>query len=344
MLRSCRVVSDESTDMKIGIIGFGGMGTLHATQIAYIEGVEIKVVVEPGETNRAKVERFFAGKDVALFSDLESALSQSNLEGWIVTSSTKTHIPIAQQLLAHGCKVLLEKPLAPTYEETRILEALVKSDSSNLMLGHILLWNKEFQTLNAEVANLGAITAINCSRQRSASHRVQYPGESPFSLIMVHDLYTVHSLMSAEQPVRFSAQVREHSQGGVDLALGQMTWKTNAFASLVANYLIPDGVEGGGNIDEICVSGDGWHVKMLYDSGFITITRRNGSRQVQVSPPTRVGATNYFDDALRSEQEHFFNVIRGKASVPVGARYEDACQIQEWIGNFISLTLSGGTV
>ena len=46
--------------VKIGIIGFGGMGTMHAEQIHYIDDAVVTAVVEPGAANRAKAEQFFA--------------------------------------------------------------------------------------------------------------------------------------------------------------------------------------------------------------------------------------------------------------------------------------------
>lgn len=328
--------------VKLGLVGFGGMGRLHAEQIGFMDDAVIAAVVEPAGVNRSSAEQFYANKDVAFFDDVASALSQAQLDGWIVASSTRTHIEIAQQLLAHGYTVLLEKPIAGTLSEAEKIRPLVKPDSSNLMMGHILLWNAEFQTLKSEVNRLGKITAIDCSRQRCANHRTRYPDESPFTLIMVHDLYTVHSLVSAQQPFKYSAQLRKHDQGGVDLGQAQLGWKDNSHASFVANYLIPDDIPGGGNIDELSVAGQSWHVRLLYDSGIIQIASKGEVRQVHVDPPIRKGATNYFDDALRNELQHFVLLIKGIASVPLGARYEDACQIQGWIDNFISLTQHKG--
>lgn len=328
--------------LKIGIIGFGTMGTMHAQQIGYIENATVAGIVEPVAVNRKKAEQFFSEEDVAFFDDIETALQHLQVDGWIVTSTTSTHITIAQQLLNKGCTVLLEKPIASTQVEAEELRTLVKPDSSNLMMGHILLWNKEFQTLKNEAAKLGKITAINCSRQRSANHRTRYPGESPFALTMVHDLYTVHSLVEAREPNTFSAQQHHHDQGGVDLAQAQIGWADNTYASLIANYLIPDDIPGGGNIDELTLAGQTWHMRLLYESGVIQIASKGQVRQVKVDFPKRIGATNFFDDALRNEIEHFLLLIAGVATVPVGARYQDACQIQGWIGNFISLTQHEG--
>jgi predicted dehydrogenase len=328
--------------MKIGLVGFGSMGTLHANQLRHIEDVDISIIVEPGVKNRDNAKTYFASMEVEIFEKLDDALSKNAPDAWIVTSSTNTHIPIAQKLLSKGHKVLLEKPLAESYKTACLLKDFVKKDNSNFMLGHILLWNKEFQFLRSEVKKLGEITSIKCSRERFAGTRLLYPGESPFSLLMVHDLYTVHSLMSGIQPAKFSAQVRKHPKGGVDLAQGQLSWTNGAFASLLANFLIPDEIEGGGNIDELTVSGSGWRVQLIYDSGFITLTTAAGVRVLPVPPPLRDGARNYFDDALRSEQEDFFDLIRGKSSVMNGASYDDACQIQEWISRFIALTEENG--
>ena len=328
--------------LRIGIIGFGGMGTMHAEQIGYLENAVVAVIIEPAPLNRKKAEDFFVGQDVAFYDDVESALQHVKVDGWIVTSSTSTHIEITKLLLENGYTVLLEKPIASSLVEAEKLQALVKSDSSNLMMGHILLWNKEFQAMKSEATKLGKIAAINCSRQRSANHRTRYPGESPFAFIMVHDLYTVHSLVQAQEPTRFSAQQRIHDQGGVDLAQAQLGWSDNTHASLTANYLIPDDIPGDGNIDELTVAGESWHARLLYESGVIHIASKGQVHQVNVDPPMRIGATNFFDDALRSELEHFLLLIRGIETVPVGARYQDACQIQGWIGNFISLTQDEG--
>lgn len=51
--------------LRIGIIGFGGMGTMHAEQIGYLENAVVTVIIEPAPLNRKKAEDFFSGQDVA---------------------------------------------------------------------------------------------------------------------------------------------------------------------------------------------------------------------------------------------------------------------------------------
>ena len=103
--------------MKIGIIGFGNMGFSHAQQLSYIEGAEIAVVIEPHAANLEKAREYYTGKKVTFFSDLEAGLGDSNVEAWIVASSTNSHVAISKRLLELGFKVLLEKPLANSFAE-----------------------------------------------------------------------------------------------------------------------------------------------------------------------------------------------------------------------------------
>lgn len=328
--------------IKLGIIGFGGMGKLHAEQLRYFENASVIAIVEPDHANLTNAETFFLGENVIFFNDVESALENTRADGWIVSSSTKTHISITKILLERGYKVLLEKPLSRTLDEAKAIGPLVEPESNNLMLGNILIWNREFQLLKEEVSRLGKINAINASRQRSANHRERYPDESPFALTMVHDLYTIYSLLDGKLPTRFSAQQRRHNLGGVDLVQAQLAWNDNLFAGLQANFLIPDDIHGGGNIDEFSVAGEGWLVRLRYDSGFLWIAQGGNIRLVDIDLSQREGIKDYFDDALRSELEHFIKLIKGLAKVPLGARYLDACHVQSWIDHFISLVEEEG--
>jgi predicted dehydrogenase len=157
---------------------------------------------------------------------------------------------------------------------------------------------------------------------------------------MIHDLYTVFKLLDGQAPINFSAQTREHAQGGVDWAQAQIAWADNVIASFTANFHIPNGTVGG--IDEISLYGDGWLVNLIYDSGVISVTTESGIRKIKVPSPNSEGATNHFDFALREEIQHFLKVIEGNLSVPLGARYEDACAMQKWLDNLISFTKSEG--
>jgi UDP-N-acetylglucosamine 3-dehydrogenase len=285
------------------------MGQDHARIIETLNEAKVVVVVEPNQRNLDLARERFSGEEVSFYSDVTTALSQSNLDGWIVSSSTSSHVEITRILLESGSKVLLEKPIAESMQSALELQDHVAPESSNLMMGHILLWSDEFTTLVNKVQGRGQIKDINAMRPRSASHRTDYPNESPFSLLMVHDLYCIYVLMSGADPISISGESFIHERGGEDRAIGRLEWAGGIAAVAESNYLIPD--ENAPHVhDVLSVGGADWQERTEY--------------------------TGNFDFALRNELEFFLSVLRGEAEVPLGARYSDAVKIQGWVDQLMA--------
>lgn len=330
-------------ELELGIIGFGNMGRLHAEQLKYLPNVRVSAIVDTDEKNREDARNFFGQRSVGVFSDVDEALNASEVRTWVVASSTDTHIHIVERLLKRACKVLLEKPIATTLEEAESIRSLVHENSANVMMGHILLWHREFLAVKSLLPEVGKIHSIFASRQRSRDHRVRYPKETPFSLTMVHDLYSVFALLSGASPSSLFAQQRAHEQGGIDLALAEITWRTpeEILAIFHANFLLPKGLPGGSTIDDLQISGENGVIRLNYESGYLTVLSAGAAREVEVPRPKGTGLESFFDDALRRELENFVDVARNQGAVPIGARYEDACQIQNWIESLIKSAESG---
>ena len=327
----------------LGIVGFGGMGLYHARQLQHISDATVLVVVDPIAANQERAREFFGNQRVEIFSNIMQALEKVGVAGWIVASSTATHIPITRAILERGGIVLLEKPIAKSLIEAESIAPLVLEDSTNLMMGHTLLWHRQFKTIQELLKSRGRFKAIYASRPRSEDHRVRYPGETPFSLTMVHDLYTLFALVEGREPIRFSATQREHHEGGADVALAQLHWEDGLLASLRADYLIPDSVAAEVSRDELEIAGDDWSMQLPYDKGFIRLSSSGGLTEIPCELPPRNGVNDFYEDAIRNELEHFIALVRGSAVVPIGARYRDACRIQQWIDRFIALAEEGAS-
>ena len=121
--------------------------------------------------------------------------------------------------------------IADNLAEAQSLEPLVRPDSSNLMVGHIVLFNTEFLQLQDEVRNRGAVSYINCVRHRPASIMDRFRDENPLHAVMVHDLYATQALLDRAEPCGFSAQYHRNEGGDIDLALAQLRWDQGPVAS-----------------------------------------------------------------------------------------------------------------
>jgi predicted dehydrogenase len=195
------------------------------------------------------------------WTNLTEAIEESGAEAWVVACSTSSHVSVATALLESGKAVLLEKPVADNIAEARSLARLVRPDSANLMMGHIVLFNSEFQQLRSVASQHGPISFIDCVRHRPASIVKDFPGENPLHAVMVHDLYAVQVLLNRAEPDQFSSQFHRTGGGAIDLALAQLGWSDGPVASFAASYLTPAGMPPRG-FDRTEVFGDGWSARI----------------------------------------------------------------------------------
>ena len=314
------------TPVKIGVIGLGRFGRLHALTLAGLMEAELVALVTRRQESIDAVAKELPG--VPGWTDLSRAIAESQAEAWVVAATTSQHVPIAKALLEAGKKVLLEKPISEDLAEARSLASLVKPDSSNLMLGHIVLFNSEFQQLREEATKRGSITYIDAVRHRPASIVQKFPGENPLFAAMVHDLYSVQALLGAKEPSRFSAQHHRTAKREIDLATAQLQWENGPLATFAASYLTPEGMPPRG-FDRMEVFGAGWSARISPNPRPLEVWDEvHASWPLPLEIRTGVGgATGMMAEELRC----FCRVVRGKQEVPAGATYADALQVQEWM-------------
>jgi predicted dehydrogenase len=311
--------------VKIGVVGLGRFGRLHSLTISKLTECRLAGLVARRPETLARMHAELPG--IPGWTDLDTALRQSEAEAWVVACSTSEHVQVTRQILRTGRAVLLEKPIADTYEEARSLGPWVRSDSSNLMLGHIVLFNSEFQELRVEAVRRGPLSLIDCVRHRPATIVRQFPGENPLVAAMVHDLYMAQSLTGSVEPIGFSAQYHRTADGAIDAALAQVVWPHGTVASFKASYLTPSGMPPRG-FDRMEVFGDGWAARIEPNPRPIQLWDSQASWPMALE--IRVGsggATGMMAEELRC----FCRVVRAEEPVPAGATYFDALQVQTWI-------------
>lgn len=318
-------MASQSDPLKVGVIGLGSFGRLHAGTLAGIGEAQLVAVVARRQASLDAVAGDLPG--VPGWIDLDRALAESEAEAWVVASSTASHVPITKKLLEAGKPVLLEKPVADNLEEAEALRPLVQDDSGNLMLGHILLFNSEFRQLRDELDQRGPIVYISAYRHRPLTVPRDYPGETPFHLTMVHDLYAVLALTGRDEPAHFSAQTHHNDDGDCDLAVAQLQWEDGRIATFSAAFLTPSGMAPDG-FDRLEVYGRGWAARLDSNPRPIQVwdDKARWPMALEIRADT-AGPSGMLAEELRC----FCRVVAGLESVPVGATYHDAMQVQRWI-------------
>src|SRR5436190_1113262 len=95
------------TLVRIGVVGLGRFGQLHAQTLAGLAEAELTGVVARRRPSLDQMRTKLPG--VPGWLDLKQAITESNAEAWVVACSTSDHVPVARTLLQAGKVVLLEK-------------------------------------------------------------------------------------------------------------------------------------------------------------------------------------------------------------------------------------------
>ncbi|HET8796708.1 MAG TPA: Gfo/Idh/MocA family oxidoreductase [Thermoanaerobaculia bacterium] len=122
--------------IRIGVVGTGYLGRLHARVLTEIPAANVVGFVEPNDDIAAEVETNLKLKRypsvAALGRDIHCA---------IVATPTTTHFEIAGQLLDAGCDVMIEKPITTTADEARKLIEIAAAHERIVQVGHVERYN-----------------------------------------------------------------------------------------------------------------------------------------------------------------------------------------------------------
>ncbi|MHC4876379.1 MAG: Gfo/Idh/MocA family protein [Planctomycetota bacterium] len=316
----------KSSSVRTAVVGLGRFGRLHSLTLAGLAEADLVGVVARREESLDAISAELPG--VPGWTSLERAIDECDAEAWVVACTTAAHVEVTRALLQAGKTVLLEKPISESLEEARSLVPLVREDSSNLMIGHIVLFNSEFRQLQQEVQQRGSIAYIDCVRHRPASIVRDFRGENPLHAAMVHDLYVAQALLNRAEPSDFNCQYHRTASGNIDLAHARLSWPDGALASFAASYLTPAGMPPRG-FDRMEVFGDGWAARLEPNPRAIEVwddDRASWPMALEIRTDAS-GPTGMMAEELRC----FCRVARGVEPVPVGATYFDALQVQEWL-------------
>jgi predicted dehydrogenase len=324
-----------SDRVRIGVVGVGNFGRLHALTLAGLAEAELVAVVDDRESALNAIGEELPG--VPAWVNLQDALQKAGAEAWVIATPTRSHVPLARHILSSGGTVLIEKPLAESLDAAQELEPLVSADPDNVMLGHILLFAPEFRQLAQEVRRRGSPIYFHAVRHRP-SHLADLYRETTLRLLMVHDLYLALVLMNGEEPLRTSARLHLGATERCDLVLAEMEWAGGTWGSFTASFLTPPGMPPDG-FDRLEVFGDGWAAQLRLNPQPLEVWAERAEWPLALDIHADPGAPSGW---LAEELRHFCRVVRGRARVPPGARYADGLRIQSWLERMEAPVEAGG--
>ena len=96
--------------LQLAVVGVGRMGTFHARTLAALDTISVTALADVSKEQVAAVADELGG--IATYPSPETLLEASDVEAWLIATTTPSHPELVRKALGAGLHVLCEKPLA----------------------------------------------------------------------------------------------------------------------------------------------------------------------------------------------------------------------------------------
>lgn len=209
-----------SRGVGIAVVGCGYWGAKHLRVVSALPEVGEVIVVEPDPRKRQSAAQSFPNVSVA--EDLASVLDR--VDGVIIATPPETHPDLGLLAIRAGKAVLIEKPLAATLAQSRLLVEEAEKRRVLLMVGHTFEFNPAVIELRRrmDAGELGDVHYIHSARLNLGLYRKDV---NVVWDLAPHDISIMNFLLRAT-PSSVSAWSSSHASTDVcDLAYFQLNYR-----------------------------------------------------------------------------------------------------------------------
>ena len=228
--------------MRIGIVGAGSMGTVHAEGWSATDAELVAICAEPGVAPTDLAARHGA----RACASLEELLELVDVVD--VCAPTDLHHDLALAAAAAGRHVICEKPLARTSAQARAMITACREAGVQLHVGHVVRFFPEY-ALAKRTVDRGAIGTPAVLRFTRASYAPKGRDDDWFSDparsggllldLMIHDLDQARWLAGPVTRVMARSRAALRPGSGPDHCLAVLTHEQGAITHIEASWAYP---------------------------------------------------------------------------------------------------------
>lgn len=222
--------------MRVAVIGAGSMGRNHARVYSELPGVELVAVCD---TDTQVAHEVASRYRAAAYGDHSEMLLAVRPDAVSVAVPTAAHKQVCLDSLEAGAHVLVEKPIAATLSDGRLMIEKARAVNRQLMVGHIVRFNPAMQQLKKRLQNgeIGHFFQIFCRRVGPFPRRIRDVGV--VIDLAPHDIDLMRFLTEME-PIRVYCETeRRINTESEDLMLGLLRFPDGVAGALEINWLTP---------------------------------------------------------------------------------------------------------
>lgn len=156
-------------NIKLGIIGFGGMGKWHEKNATRVDGIEIKAICDSDPTKIIDIE----GKNYEIYESVDDMLAKADINTVLLTLPNHLHKEITIKAANAGLHIIDEKPASLNVKEFDEMMEAVKKNEVFFTVHQNRRWDRDYQIVKKLVneKELGDVYTIE-SNLHTANGRI----------------------------------------------------------------------------------------------------------------------------------------------------------------------------
>src|SRR5438034_3391343 len=157
--------------LRVAVIGAGYWGPNLVRNLNEAPGAEPVAVADLSQERLDTVHKRFPA--VRTTTDHTELFNDKNIDAVCIATPVKTHRKLAEQALAAGKHVFVEKPLAPTIQDAEAIVRASEKAGRTLMVGHTFVYNPAVVAVRGliETGELGRINYVDSQRVNLGLHQ-----------------------------------------------------------------------------------------------------------------------------------------------------------------------------
>lgn len=219
---------------NICVVGAGYWGKNHIKTLNDLDC--LYGIVEPNIQLQQKNQNLYSNSKI--FSNLEQALEDFDIDGFIIATPAHTHYALAKKIILSKKPVLVEKPFTLKLEDAEELKELAEINQTNVMVGHVLLFHPAIRKIKEIIDSnkIGKLQYIYSNRLNLGQIRKE---ENVFWSLAPHDI-SIFQYLTNSFPNKISSNGGDFVQDGVhDTTITFFEYPENVKAHIFVSWLHP---------------------------------------------------------------------------------------------------------
>ena len=233
--------------LKVGVIGLGFMGDLHANVYSTLPNTELVGIADMDPTKKELGEKYNTN-----FFDNYQNLLKLDIDAVSICLPDRNHVEACCDAAIAKKHILVEKPLAHNFISAKKIVDACKKNKVRLMVAHILRFDPRCVHLFNNTANddIGELIHIKAKRATIVDVADRLGSNSSILFYLgVHDIDLIHWISRAEITSVFAKKVEKLKNGNEDSLFAILEMSNGAIGMLDYSWSWPSALPSGYNFN-----------------------------------------------------------------------------------------------